>query len=83
MTPPWRSPIPPNCPRPQQRQAGGYFADWVMASGPEFFTRDTTEDVIIRTTLDQRLQRAAEEALKNSCSTRRCATAPRRRPPSW
>src|SRR6056297_136944 len=47
-----------------QRQAGGYFADWVMASGPEFFTRDTTEDVIIRTTLDQRLQRAAEEALK-------------------
>ncbi|MGX0876360.1 penicillin-binding protein 1A [Roseovarius sp. MBR-154] len=46
-----------------QRQAGGYFADWVMASGPEFFTRDTTEDVIIKTTLDQRLQRAAEEAL--------------------
>ncbi|MEL7256779.1 MAG: PBP1A family penicillin-binding protein [Pseudomonadota bacterium] len=46
-----------------QRQAGGYFADWVMESGPEFFTRDTTEDVIIRTTLDQRMQRAAEEAL--------------------
>ena len=47
------------------RQAGGYFADWIMASGPEFFTRDTTEDVIIRTTLDQRLQRAAEGALKS------------------
>ena len=46
-----------------QAQAGGYFADWVMESGPEFFTRDTTEDVIIRTTLDQRLQTAAEEAL--------------------
>ncbi len=46
-----------------QAQAGGYFADWVMESGPEFFTRDTTEDVIIRTTLDQRMQRAAEEAL--------------------
>ncbi|PWE35875.1 glycosyl transferase [Pelagicola sp. LXJ1103] len=46
------------------RQAGGYFADWVMASGPEFFTRDTTEDVIIRTTLDQRLQTAAEDALR-------------------
>jgi 1A family penicillin-binding protein len=46
-----------------ERQAGGYFADWVMASGPEFFTRDTTEDVIIRTTLDQRVQRAAEDAL--------------------
>ncbi|MEB8387561.1 transglycosylase domain-containing protein [Rhodobacteraceae bacterium KMM 6894] len=47
-----------------EKQAGGYFADWVMASGPEFFTRDTTEDVIIRTTLDQRLQHAAEDALK-------------------
>ncbi|WP_299620252.1 transglycosylase domain-containing protein [uncultured Tateyamaria sp.] len=46
-----------------RRKAGGYFADWVMASGPEFFTRNTTEDVIISTTLDQRLQRAAEEAL--------------------
>ena len=49
--------------RAAKAQAGGYFADWVMDSGPEFFTRDTTEDVIIRTTLDQRLQRAAEEAL--------------------
>jgi len=47
-----------------ERRAGGYFADWVMAEGPDFFTRNTTEDVIIRTTLDQRLQRAAEEALK-------------------
>lgn len=45
------------------RRAGGYFADWVMDSGPEFFTRTTTEDVIIRTTLDQRIQTAAEEAL--------------------
>ncbi len=45
-------------------RAGGYFADWVMASGPEFFTRNTTEDVLIRTTLDQRIQTSAEEALK-------------------
>ena len=44
-------------------QAGGFFADWVMESGPEFFTRDTTEDVIIRTTLDQTIQTAAENAL--------------------
>lgn len=44
-------------------QAGGYFADWVMQSGPEFFTKDTTEDVVIKTTLDQRIQKAAEEAL--------------------
>ena len=44
-------------------RAGGYFADWVMESGPAFLTRQTTEDVIIRTTLDKRIQRAAEEAL--------------------
>jgi 1A family penicillin-binding protein len=47
-----------------EARAGGYFADWVMSSGPEFFTRNTTEDVIIKTTLDQRLQRSAEEAMK-------------------
>ena len=47
-----------------EQKAGGYFADWVMASGPEFFTRNTTEDVVIRTTLDQRIQKAAEDGLK-------------------
>lgn len=47
-----------------EARAGGYFADWVMSSGPEFFTRKTTEDVIIRTTLDQRIQTAAEDAMK-------------------
>ncbi|WP_299564787.1 PBP1A family penicillin-binding protein [uncultured Sulfitobacter sp.] len=46
-----------------EARAGGYFADWVMSTGPEFFTRNTTEDVIIRTTLDQRMQRAAVEGL--------------------
>lgn len=46
-----------------QARAGGAFADWVMSTGPEFFTRKTTEDVIIRTTLDQRMQRAAEDGL--------------------
>ena len=46
-----------------EAKAGGYFADWVMASGPEFFTRNTTEDVSIKTTLDQRIQRAAEDGL--------------------
>lgn len=46
-----------------RQRAGGYFADWVMDSGPNFFTEQTTEDVIIRTTLDPRIQSAAEEAL--------------------
>ena len=42
---------------------GGFFADWVMQTGPAWLTRDTTEDVFIQTTLDQRMQTAAEEAL--------------------
>ncbi len=54
---------PANLSEAAQARAGGYFADWVMSTGPEFFTRKTTEDVIIRTTLDQRMQRAAEEGL--------------------
>ncbi len=47
-----------------EARAGGYFADWVMESGPSFLTRDTTEDVVIRTTFDQRIQTAAEEGLQ-------------------
>mgnify|MGYP001772814736 FL=1 len=46
-----------------EKRAGGYFADWVMGAGPDFLTRDTTEDVVIDTTLDQRIQTAAEDAL--------------------
>ncbi len=52
------------CPRQQRHGAGGYFADWVMESGPGFLTSETTEDVTITTTFDQRVQRAAERALK-------------------
>jgi penicillin-binding protein 1A len=42
---------------------GEAFADWVMETGPAFLTRDTTEDVLMRSTFDPKLQRAAEEAL--------------------
>ncbi|WP_417672587.1 transglycosylase domain-containing protein [Pseudodonghicola sp.] len=45
-------------------RAGGYFADWVMDETPEFFGDKTTEDVILKTTLDQRIQASAEEAMK-------------------
>ncbi len=51
-------------------RAGGYFADWVMDTIPDFFGSETTEDVVIRTTLDQRLQRAAEEALAHVFETK-------------
>ena len=45
-------------------RAGGYFADWVMDLGPQFLTRDTTEDVVIRTTLDRDIQAAADKSLQ-------------------
>ena len=47
------------------RRAGGYFADWVMSTGPDFLTRDTMEDVVIRTTIDPKLQAAAEAAMRS------------------
>lgn len=53
-----------------QARAGGYFADWVMESGPAFLTNDTTEDVVIRTTLDQKIQKSTEQALANVFSTK-------------
>jgi len=46
-----------------EARAGGYFADWVMDTGPSFLTSETTEDVELRTTFDPRIQQAAEEAL--------------------
>jgi len=50
-----------------QTLIGGDFADWVMTmNGDEVlqaFTRDTSEDVIILTTFDPSIQRAADEAL--------------------
>ena len=53
-----------------EARAGGYFADWVMDQGPSFLTRETTEDVIIRTTFDQRIQNAAEAALQHIFDTK-------------
>lgn len=44
---------------------GGAFADWIMQSGPDFLTGDTTEDVFIRTTFDPVMQAAAEAALED------------------
>ena len=53
-----------------EARTGGFFADWVMQSGPAYLTRETTEDVIIQTTLDPDLQRAAEEALAQVFTSR-------------
>jgi penicillin-binding protein 1A len=46
-------------------RAGGAFADWVMNSGPDFLTRTTTEDVVMQTTFDPRIQAAAEAGLRH------------------
>ncbi|MBN2906772.1 MAG: PBP1A family penicillin-binding protein [Rhodobacteraceae bacterium] len=53
-----------------ESRSGGYFADWVMGAGPDFLTRDTTEDVIIRTTFDPALQKSAEAALREVFETK-------------
>ncbi len=48
-----------------EARAGGYFADWLMTDGvPDFFGANTTEDVILKTTMDPRMQEAVEEGLQ-------------------
>jgi len=44
-------------------KAGGAFADWVLGAAPEFIIKDANADVIIQTTYDKRIQKAAEQAL--------------------
>ncbi len=46
------------------QRTGGYFSDWIMSTGPEFFTRTTTEDVMISTTFDPRIQGAVEAGVE-------------------
>ncbi|MEO8242421.1 MAG: PBP1A family penicillin-binding protein [bacterium] len=50
--------------------AGGFFADWVMESTPSYLGSETTEDVTMKTTLDQRIQKAAEDALTEIFDTK-------------
>jgi penicillin-binding protein 1A len=45
--------------RPTQRAGTGWFADWVVVEG-RLHTDAATTSLVIRTTLDQKLQRAAE-----------------------
>lgn len=52
-----------------EAQRGISFADWIMQSGPSFLTRNTTEDVIMRTTFDPRIQDAAEAAVRHVFET--------------
>ena len=53
-----------------EAQRGIHFADWLMQSGPSYLTRNTTEDVLMRTTFDPRVQAAAEDAVRHVFGTR-------------
>ncbi|MHA6346857.1 transglycosylase domain-containing protein [Roseivivax sp. CAU 1761] len=48
-----------------EERRGGYFADWVMDTLPPFVSVESRQDVDIRTTLDPRIQRAAEGAMRD------------------
>ncbi|MEL6953001.1 MAG: transglycosylase domain-containing protein [Pseudomonadota bacterium] len=56
--------------RAARTERGGFFADWLMAEGPDFLTGDTTEDVILETTFDPIVQEAAEAAIEEIFATR-------------
>ncbi len=56
--------------RQAETQRGIHFADWLMQSGPAYLTRNTTEDVIMRTTFNPRIQTAIEDAVSEIFSTR-------------
>ena len=53
-----------------EAKAGGWFADWMMDQAPDFLAKSTTEDVVMRTTLDQRIQTAAETAVRDVFTTK-------------
>ena len=61
---------PANLSPAAEAKAGNFYADWVMETAPDFLARTTTEDVIMRTTFDPRLQRAAEDALTEVFATK-------------
>jgi len=46
------------------QSTGGYFADWVVGTIPDFLLEDAQEDLVLRTTLDEDIQLAAEEAMQ-------------------
>lgn len=48
-----------------KEQFGGYFADWVSKSSPSFFTQKANADIYVKTTFDTRIQKAAEDVLRD------------------
>ncbi|MCV6596551.1 MAG: penicillin-binding protein [Mangrovicoccus sp.] len=61
---------PASLSRAAAARTGGAFADWIMESAPSFLTSQTTEDVVIKTSFDPKLQRAAEAAMEEIFATK-------------
>ena len=57
---------------PRTRAGTGYFADWVFAESRLYADADQPR-LMVRTTLDQKLQRAAEEAVEAAFAQTRTA----------
>lgn len=53
-----------------KKQAGGYFAEWVVESGPSLLTQNAAGSVTVRTTFDGQIQRAVEEAIQHVFKTK-------------
>jgi 1A family penicillin-binding protein len=51
-------------------RAGGAYADWVMEALPAWLTSEGSEDVVVDTTFDRRVQADAEQALAHIFATK-------------
>ena len=44
-------------------EIGSYYADWVMQDAPQEITKQSKEDIIIRTYFDPKIQRAIDDTI--------------------
>ena len=51
-------------------KVGEDFANWIIRNAPDILSNDTTEDIVINTTFDPKIQTVVEEAYKNILSNR-------------
>ena len=47
------------------KEVGGYFVDWIMGSAPKELSTSTSEDIIIRTTFDPKIQNIIEKSTES------------------
>ena len=53
-----------------QKKIGEDFANWIIRNAPDSLSNDTTEDIVINTTFDPKIQIVVEKAYKNILSDR-------------